>query len=179
MLKNQETYTKENLTLLRQRDSRGFSWLYDNYGNTLLCVIFKIVNDHAIAENLLQDTFVKIWRNIEDFDIEKGALFTWIFNIARNTAIDYCRSKAHHQSRKNQNLDNLVYLEHSYYTQPNVNTIGVSDIVQRLDKEYREVIDLVYFNGFTQEEASEVLNIPLGTVKTRVRIAIRELRKMI
>jgi RNA polymerase sigma-70 factor, ECF subfamily len=176
-MKDQENNTW--IDRLKKRDTRGFSWLYDNYSCILLGAIMRIVEDKPIAENLLQDTFVKIWRNIDDFDTQRGTLFTWIFNIARNTAIDYKRSKAHNQFLKNQNIENLVHIESIYHTHININIIGIKDIVLKLNKENRDVIDLIYFNGYTQEEASETLNIPLGTVKTRVRIAIRELRKMV
>ena len=167
------------IDLLRQRDTRGFNWLYDQYGGVMLGCIYKIVGDREIAEDLVQDTFVKIWKNIEQYDFSRGTFFSWIFNIARNTGLDYRRSKAFKKEEQNVSLDNIIQLDQQYSEQPDVSLIGLRDVVFKLDTEYREIIDLIYFYGFTQEETAQKLNIPLGTVKTRTRAAILKLRKMI
>jgi RNA polymerase sigma-70 factor, ECF subfamily len=169
----------EWLDLLRQRDTRGFNWLYDQYGGVLLGCIVKIVADREVAEDLLQDTFVKIWKNIEQYDNTRGTFFSWIFNIARNTGLDYRRSKAFKKDEKNISLDAIVQLDQQHSEQPDISLIGLRDVVFKLDPEYKEIIDLIYFFGFTQEETAQKLNIPLGTVKTRTRAAIMKLRKMI
>jgi RNA polymerase sigma factor (sigma-70 family) len=169
----------EWIELLRQRDTRGFNWLYDQYAGVMLGCIFKVVGDKEVAEDLLQDAFVKIWKNIDQYDTVRGTFFSWIFNIARNTAIDYRRSKAFKNDEKNTSLESIVQLDQQHSEQPDVSLIGLRDVVFKLDTEYREIIDLIYFFGFTQEETAQKLNIPLGTVKTRTRAAILKLRKMI
>jgi RNA polymerase sigma factor (sigma-70 family) len=173
------TDNNEWIALLRQRDTRGFSWLYDQYAGVMLGCIFKVVGDKDVSEDLLQDAFVKIWKNIEQYDAVRGTFFSWIFNIARNTAIDYRRSKAFKNEEKNTSLENIAQLDQQHSEQPDVSLIGLRDVVFKLDTEYREIIDLIYFFGFTQEETAQKLNIPLGTVKTRTRAAILKLRKMI
>jgi RNA polymerase sigma-70 factor, ECF subfamily len=165
--------------LLQKRDNQGFSILYDRYSTALYGIIFKIVKDEEEAENLLQDTFVKIWKNIEKFQPEKGTLFTWMLNIARNTALDFLRSKGFSQQAKNQELENSVHTQITFSENINIETIGLLDLVKRLEPMYQQAIELVYLNGYTHEEAAEKLTIPLGTLKTRVRIGIRELKKMI
>ncbi len=175
---DEKIHSNEWLTLLQQRDIRSFNWLYDKHSGALLGVIKNIVKDSAIAENLMQDTFIKIWNNVESYDLERGSFFTWIFNIARNTALDFLRSKAHHQSLKNKDFV-IAELENKFQTQQNINTIGIQDLVGNLDSKHRDLINLIYFNGYTQEEVSKTLDIPLGTVKTRVKKAMTELRKML
>ncbi|MEM9921100.1 MAG: RNA polymerase sigma factor [Bacteroidota bacterium] len=148
--------------------------LYDDYAPALYGVIFRIVKSEELAEDVLQDTFVKIWKNGPDYDASKGSLFTWMLNIARNTAIDLIRS-AHHRRRQHmESPDQAAHIGESF----NVNHIGVNAIVDNLDEKYRKVIDLIYFQGYTHKEVVEELDIPLGTVKSRIRIALRELRKL-
>jgi RNA polymerase sigma factor (sigma-70 family) len=165
------------IAFLRDDNQEGISLLYDYYATAINGVIFKIVNNDDIAEELLQDTFVKVWRFRAQYDATKGRFFTWILNIARNTAIDHTRLKSF--QIKNQNIDNVVS---SYDMQnserPNIDVIGINEVVKNLPKEHQEIIQLVYFQGFTHIEAAEELNIPLGTLKTRLRLAIIELRKI-
>jgi RNA polymerase sigma-70 factor, ECF subfamily len=165
------------LPLLKKRDEKAFSIFYDNYSTALNGILCKIVKDGEEAENLLQDTFVKIWKRIDDYDHSKGTFFTWVLNIARNTGIDYLRSKNYSQSSKNQNLGNYVGIEiqdtNIFYAEH----IGIRDLVEKLEPQYKQVVELLYYKGFTHDEASDYLKLPLGTVKTRARTAIRELRK--
>ncbi len=178
MIRERLNNKTEMVSLLQQKNVLGFNLLYDNYSGTIFGTISKIVKDNEIAENLLQDTLIKIWLSIDDFNCEQGSFFTWIFNIARNTAIDYTRSKDCKQRQKNVTFE-AMNIENEHFTMTNTNTIGVKEVVQALDKNYRDVIDLIYLNGYTQEETAKKLNIPLGTVKTRVKHAILELRKNI
>ncbi len=164
--------------LLRQSDNNGYALLYDHYGAMLYGVIKRIVGTNEDAENILQDCFVKIWRNIDSYDTNKGKLATWLLNIARNTAIDFTRSKAYSQRLKNQNIDNIVsFPAHAYEQAASTDAIGLDRLIQSLSPQCREVIEWMYFEGYTQQEISENFGLPLGTVKTRARMALIELRK--
>ena len=164
------------VALLRQDDKSAVSLLYDNYSDALFGVILRIVNQEALAEEILQDTFLKIWKYRESYDESKGRFFTWMLNIARNTAIDQTRLKSF--SQKNQDLDNVVSIIDSRDQENfNVDAIGIRELIEKLPEEHRSIIDLVYFKGFTHIEAAEALSIPLGTLKTRLRLAIVQLRK--
>ena len=164
------------VALLRQDDKSAVSLLYDNYSDALFGVILRIVNQEALAEEILQDTFLKIWKYRESYDESKGRFFTWMLNIARNTAIDQTRLKSF--SQKNQELDNVVSIIDSRDQENfNVDAIGIRELIEKLPEEHRSIIDLVYFKGFTHIEAAEALSIPLGTLKTRLRLAIVQLRK--
>lgn len=168
---------QEQLILrLQQNDHLALGELYDAYSGALFGVVLRIVQSRELAEQVLQDTFVKIWRNAGQYDPSKGRLFTWLINIARNTAIDATRTAYFQHFRKTDNLDSLV---HTPGTEaPNPEHLGMREIVERLDEKYRLLIDLIYFQGYTQEEAAEATGVPLGTVKTRLRFAIGELRKI-
>ncbi len=164
------------VALLRQDDKSAVSLLYDNYSDALFGVILRIVNQEALAEEILQDTFLKIWKYRESYDESKGRFFTWMLNIARNTAIDQTRLKSF--SQKNQDLDNVVSIIDSREQENfNVDAIGIRELIEKLPEEHRSIINLVYFKGYTHIEAAEALSIPLGTLKTRLRLAIVQLRK--
>ena len=167
---------KDIVKMLHQNDKRVMAIIYDQYAAALYGVIFRIVKKEAIAEDVMQDAFVKIWKKGTTYNSSKGTLFTWMLNITRNTAIDKIRSAGYRKSEKIQTLDHHVYNHTTKTHAIHPDHIGLKEITNNLDNKYKEVIDLVYFNGFTQKEVSEHLDIPLGTVKTRLRIALRELR---
>jgi len=122
--------------------------------------------------------FINIWRKIESYDQTKGRLFTWMLNIARNASIDTLRSKGYQNARKNQELPENVYKAASNQTtQQNVDNIGLKKLLEKLKPEHRVLVELAYFKGFTHEEIAEMMTIPLGTVKTRIRNALLQLRE--
>ena len=174
-------YSEEELVdLLRKRDQQAFSYLYDNYAAALNGIITRMVDEPQLAEDILQEAFLKIWNNFTQYDDSKGRLFTWMINITRNFTIDTLRSKGYKKQQKISQDENSV----SYYADKNYNgdrfdTIGLKKQLLNLKPELRVVIDLAYFNGYTQDEISKEMNIPLGTVKTRMRTAIIELRKIL
>jgi RNA polymerase sigma factor (sigma-70 family) len=171
-------YTEQELvTSLKARDEQSFSYLYDNYSGALYSIVLQIVSDKELANDVLQDVFVNLWKKIESYDTTKGRLFTWMLNVARNLAIDMVRSKAYQNSQKNQQLpDTEDYDKAGAVTQLNVDNIGLRKIVGKLKTEHRVLIDLAYFKGFTHEEIAEIESLPLGTVKTRIRSALTQLR---
>lgn len=169
----------ELISMLKSKDEKAFNYLYDNYSGALYGVILKVLDKEELANDLLQEVFVKIWRSIEQYDSSKGRLYTWMLNIARNSAIDVLRSKSFQQEQKTIDIENSVYLNESRRnTENNTDTLGLKKSVMNLKPEFRILIDLAYFQGFTQEEISKTLQIPLGTVKTRMRNAILELKSV-
>ncbi len=164
--------------LLKQRQQNGFGYLYDNYSGALFSVISAIVPDKDLAADVLQEVFVKIWKQIESYDNLKGRLFTWMMNIARNSSIDVLRSKNYQNSKQNRELTENVD-DAGGVVNTNIEKIGLRKIVTQLKQEYKILVELSYFEGFTQEEISTLLNIPLGTVKTRLRAALIQLREIV
>ena len=161
----------------KQRDAVGL--LYDKYSSFLYGLIQKIVHSEEVAEDVLQEAFVKIWKNIGTYDKSKAKLITWMANICRNQAIDKIRSKEYKNSQQNQDIENYVNsIEDDSGGTFNPEHIGVKEMLDKLLPEQKILLDLVYFKGYTQNDASKELNIPLGTVKTRIRAAINQLRSV-
>jgi RNA polymerase sigma factor (sigma-70 family) len=175
------TYSEQELVaLLQQRNEKAFGYLYDNYCGALYGIVNSIVTDRETANDVLQNVFVNIWKKIESYDPSKGRLFTWMLNVARNAAIDEVRSKGYRDSLKNQPLsENVDTNVAGAVTGPDAGDVGLKKILSKLKSDQRVLIDLSYFKGFTHEEIAKALNIPLGTVKTRIRSALIQLRTMI
>jgi len=174
-------YTEEELiTLMQSGDQSAFEYLYDHYSGALNAVIFKLINDQQLAEDLLQEAFIKIWNNFSSYDASKGRLFTWMLNITRNLTIDTIRSKGYKKQSKIQAAESVVsYTSNNIDENNKFDSIGIRQQTLLLKEDQKQVIDLAYFEGFTQEEISKKLGIPLGTVKTRMRTAISVLRKLL
>ena len=165
---------------LQRKDRSALEYLYDHYSGALLGVISRIIKKEELAEEILQDVFLKIWDRIDSYDATKGKLFTWMLNIARNQAIDKTRSKEFSKSKKTEDIENLVSkVDRRDFTELKVEGIGLEDVLQKLSEEQRFVIDHHYLKGYTQAEMSEEFNLPLGTVKTRMRLAMKELRNLL
>lgn len=163
--------------LLRRQDKEAISILYDHYAAALYGIILKIVHREEIAQDVLQESFVKIWKNGVHYDASKGSLFTWMLNIARNAAIDKTRSRHYKNTCKHVEVGHEVSNGLSWSMVPKPEHIGLKRVMNELDEKYKIIIELIYFKGYTQQEVQEQLDIPLGTVKSRLRIGLRELRK--
>ena len=120
-----------------------------------------------------------IWSAFSQYDASKGRLFTWMLNICRNQAIDKIRSGSYRVGLKTQDISdtNTSAMAGNMQTQPD--HIGIKEITEKLNPDQKVIIDMMYFEGFTQSEVAEELNIPLGTVKTRARNAIKTLSKFL
>lgn len=168
----------ELVRALKGQETVAIKALYDMYAGALLGVITRIVQHTEIAEDILQETFIKIWNSADKYDSSKGRLFTWMVNIARNLSIDKLRSKDFKNNGKNQDIENNVdFVDSQKKLSLNIELLGLRDLVTGLKPELSSVLEMVYYGGLTHVEAAEALNLPLGTVKTRIRMAIFELRK--
>ncbi len=150
------------------------SLLYDHFADSLFGLVSRILDDDQLAQDVLQKTMLKIWNNIDGFDPGKGSFFTWMGVIARNTALDQKRLKTFQARQKTISVDEIVYKP--LVSTPEGVSLDAASLLSRLDVNYRIVLEYAYLKGFTQQEISETLNIPLGTVKTRIRAAIGMLR---
>lgn len=166
------------VSALKRQDTIAIKALYDMYSGALLGVISRVIQQTEVAEDLLQETFVKIWNSAGSYDPSKGRLFTWMMNVARNLSIDKLRSKDFKNANKNQDIENNVdFIDQQKKVSFNSDLLGLKELVTELKPDFKDVLDMVYFKGYTHVEAAEALDLPLGTVKTRVRMAILELRK--
>lgn len=164
------------IAYLQKKDKRALNLLYENYSNSLYGVILKITVNEEVAQDALQETFIKVWKNASKYDPKKAKLFTWLFRIARNTAIDKLRSYNNRYHKEVQIETSNVYILPT--TNFNEDVMDIKRHVGTLEKKYQIVLDALFFQGMTQQEASEELNIPLGTIKSRLKIGLRELKKV-
>lgn len=143
-------------------------------------VVSRVVIKESVAEEVLQDVFLRIWDRIDSYDPAKGRLFTWMLNIARNLAIDKTRSREISKDRKTGDIEDYVHtVDRKEYAEQHVEAIGLKEILARLPQEQQFVVEYLYLKGYTQSELAEEFNIPLGTVKTRLRLAMVELRSIL
>jgi RNA polymerase sigma factor (sigma-70 family) len=166
----------EIVNLLKNGDKKAINLLYEYYADAIYGVILKIISDEDIAQDVLQESFVKIWKNSKKYDSSKAKLFTWLYRIAYNTAIDKVRSL------KNKNTNEVQIETSSVYritsNELNQDVLDIQKHLSSLDEKYQIVLNALFFEGMTQQEASEELDIPLGTIKSRLKIGLRELKKI-
>lgn len=160
---------------LVRKSEDAIDLIYDHYASNLYGYLIQMLGDEDDAQDVLQDSFIKIWKNAEQYDASKARLFTWLLNICRNTAIDRIRSRKKYEEKKIQSRSESVYKP---VIENNMDHLDIHKHLGKLDVKYQNVIQLLFFSGMTHKEASEALDIPLGTVKTRLRNGLRELHKI-
>ena len=170
---------EELVAQLKAKNKVALNYLYDHYSAALNGVVSRIIKNDDLAEEVLQDAFLKIWNRIDSYDPAKGRLFTWMLNLARNQAIDKTRSKEISKGKKTDDIDNLVgNADKQNSSEMFVDSIGLIEVLDKLPDDQKFVVDYLYFKGYTQSELAEDYNIPLGTVKTRLRMAMITLRSI-
>lgn len=174
----------DNIKLIKQirsGDEAALQTLYQKYAGALLHHISKIIPDPEAAEEILQDVFVKIWKKIGQYDESRSRLFTWMSQIARNTAIDTARLVSFQRNKETESIDTLVNVDAQLKGKVfnKIPDVGLQQVLSQIDPEHQELIEYLYFRQYTQKETAEALGIPLGTVKTRLRKAISVLREIL
>lgn len=165
---------------LKHREPQAMADLYDHYGRLIYSVIFRVVRNTAAAEDLVQETFLRVWNRVQAFDQDKGALGPWILTIARNRAIDYLRSVDGRLAQSNLDLEKVEHPTLFANLEDDVANIDRARLLrtalEKLNPNQRVVIELAYYEGLSQSEMAERMKQPLGTVKTWVRSALKVLR---
>jgi len=171
----------ELIQRLKRREAEAMGELYDRFGKVAFAVIVRIVRNAGVAEDLVQETFLKVWNRVEGFDDSRSSLGPWVLTIARNRAIDYLRST---DSRMAQNSCDLEKLERpKFFTDFEANYMSddririIRQAFTKLSQNQRKVLELAYFEGLSQSEMAARLAEPLGTVKTWVRTALQLIRQ--
>jgi RNA polymerase sigma factor (sigma-70 family) len=163
---------------LKNNDSLAMSALYQMYSDSLYKIISTIVVIEEVAQDLLQETFIKIWNSFKLYDASKGRLYTWMARLARNLSIDYLRSSKHRNSAICEDLSEVSHqVDMTFQTNYNPELIGVKDMTRILTKDQKSALELVYFQGYTHVQAAEELNITLGILRSRLQSSLNELRK--
>jgi len=170
---------RELIERLQRRDAQALAELYDRYGRLVYSLILRVVRDTGVAEDLVQETFLRVWNRVQGFDAEKGSIAPWLLAVARNRAIDYLRSS----TGRERNAVEFEETDHpALYTDMERDILAsdasrrVKAALEKLNEKQRQVIELAYFEGLSQTEMAERMGQPLGTVKTWVRTALKNLR---
>lgn len=165
---------------LKRRDPQAMADLYDKYGRIVYALIFRVVRDSGVAEDLSQETFLRVWNRVQGFDHERGALGSWVLTVARNRAIDYLRSVDGRMAQNAVELDTNEHpslfgdLERDVLNSDRARVLRAA--FKKLTDKQQMVIELAYFEGLSQTEMADRMKQPLGTVKTWMRSALRTLR---
>lgn len=164
------------LERMKSNQTEAIELMYDKFSDSLYGIALSVIKNEDEAQDILQESFIKGWRKLSSYDPSKGTLFTWLLNITRNTAIDNLRTSNKKRDSEIQITENNVSDAEGLSFNPDF--LDLRKHLGNLEVKYQEIIEALFFQGMTQQEASEELNIPLGTVKTRYKIAMRELRKI-
>lgn len=169
---------------MRSRDPDALIVLYQKYSSRVFSLLCRILEDNSIAEEVLQDTFYRLWTRVELFDATKGSLLSWLFTIARNIALDFKRKESRRgnlyvslEGEQSGSSQSALLHQMALAGNDDNNTEAVREAMKQLPDEQRKVIELAYWEGLTQEELAVRLGQPLGTVKTRTRLAFKKLRE--
>ena len=165
--------------LLADKDKKALALIFDNYGALLLNSILRVVKDKMMAEEVLQQVLLKVWHNASSFNSTKGSLFTWLVSISRNAAIDKTRTKDFRLSQESERSVELVNITEEKSSDDQFEKMYVKQLLNQLPEIQRKLITMSYFQGYSHKEIAEILDMPLGTVKTRIRLAIKHLRSII
>jgi len=166
---------------LKAREPQALSQLYDRYGRIAYSLIFRVVRNPAVAEDLVQETFLRVWNRAQSFDDQRGALGSWVLTVARNRAIDYLRSIDGRMSAGALELDRAENPSLFSGWDDGIlsmdRTRRLKSAFEKLSQNQRLVIEMAYYEGLSQTEMADRLKQPLGTVKTWVRSALKVLRE--
>lgn len=166
--------------MLQAKEEKVLAVLYEKYNTALFGVIYRLLGDQTLSEEQLQECFMKIWKYGHSYDPNKGRLFTWMLRIARNCAYDATKTKRFRQEEKTEDLETSVsIIERANSITIETDHIGIKELIEKLNTKYAQIIDKIYFQGYTQAETAKELDLPLGTVKTRTRKALGLLKEFL
>ncbi len=165
--------------LLADRNKEAIELVFTHYGSLLLNVINRVLRDDFMSEDVLQSVLLKIWQNGHNFDPSKGSLFTWLVRVSKNAAIDKTRTKDYRLTQESKDGVEVVSIAESMSSGDDMETIYAKQLIAQLPEEQKNLIHMSFFEGYTHKEICEKLDMPLGTVKTRIRTAIKHLRSII
>ncbi|MGH2585232.1 MAG: sigma-70 family RNA polymerase sigma factor [Dehalococcoidia bacterium] len=175
-------------TLVRrvvQRDAEAFARLYDRYTDLVYSVALRVVADPALAQDAAQDVFLRLWRRPEAYDASRGRFVSWLVSVARNRAVDEVRMRGRRRVRELGEFSSMEDPPDGRAEDPQLavqvqaDRVAVRRALAQLPEDQRKALEMAYFSGLTQQEIAEQLQQPLGTIKTRTRLAMRKLRTLL
>lgn len=167
--------------LVSRRDERAFEQLYDRYADLVYSVALRILTDPALAQDVAQEVFLRLWRAPDSYDAARGRFANWLVSVARNRAVDEVRTRGRRRLREvgpvtSEDPPDGRADDPSALAQADLDARAVRRALVDLPEEQRLTLELAYYGGLTQQEIAQLLNQPLGTVKTRTRLAMKKLR---
>ncbi len=178
-----ELNDEELMQRLSYRDLRAFEALYDRYGDLVYSTCLRVVRDAQLAEDIVQEVFLRLWRKPESYVAQRGRFPTWLLSVTRNRSVDEIRSRGRRQRHENTSPQQQERELPAGQEQDPALSAQLADqqrliraALAELPEEQRLAIELAYFGGLTQQEIAAKLSQPLGTVKTRIRLGMQKLR---
>ena len=167
------------ISLVEAGDADAFATLYDRHSQAAFSLAYRMMGERQAAEDLAQDAFLKVWRGASSYRAERGSVRTWILSIVHNRGIDKLRSQASRrktQERVEASAPRSQPSEAFAETWRNSQRDQVREALNTLPAEQLKILELAYFSGYTHVEISELLSLPLGTVKGRMRLGLKKIR---
>lgn len=175
----QDTDDKELLAAVQRREPQALAALYDRYGRISFALAFRIVNDHGIAEDVVQEAFLRLWHQAGSYQASRGTVRSWLLSIVHHRAIDVLRSREH-RSERDLPLERAESVPGSTDVWQQVSRSLDREVIHEalasIPAVQREAIELAYFGGYTYTEIAAMMNVPLGTVKSRLRLGLERMR---
>ena len=167
------------ISLVGDGDAEAFALLYDRHSRAAYSLAYRLMNGRQAAEDLLQDSFIKVWRSAVGYRVGRGSVRTWILSIVRNRAVDQFRSEASRRRTRDEveaSTPTSYPSEAFAETWRNTQQEQMREALKMLPQEQLRILELAYFSGYTHVEIAERLSLPLGTVKGRMRLGLEKLR---
>jgi RNA polymerase sigma-70 factor (ECF subfamily) len=167
------------ISLVEAGDAEAFAGLYDRHGRSAYSLAYRMMGDRQAAEDLVQDSFIKVWRSAKSYRAERGSVRTWILSITHNRGIDHLRSTARRrrtQDRVERTAETAQQSEAFAETWRNSQRDQIRQALRTLPEEQLKILELAYYSGYTHAEIAEMLDIPLGTVKGRMRLGMKKIK---
>ncbi|MCC6616546.1 MAG: sigma-70 family RNA polymerase sigma factor [Anaerolineae bacterium] len=171
----------ELMSRILKRDQSAFASLYDRYGGLVYSLARHVLQDNGMAEEVVQDVFLKVWQQAITWDEQRGKLISWLLTMTRYTAIDRLRKEQRRPLRSSSSIESLYDLlpdTHLADENLHLNSTALQNMMSALPDEQQEMLRLAFFQGMSHSEIADQTAIPLGTVKTRLRLAMQRLRQM-
>lgn len=174
----------ELMQRVRRQEREALSILYDRYARLVYSIAYHLVSDHAIAEEIAMDVFIRIWEKASNYQPERAKVTTWMTSITRNHSLDWLRKqKVRRQAATDAKLRQMFEDSSAQHTERDVELSlrqeAVRGALYALPSEQLQVIELAYYKGYAQPEIAAMLQIPIGTVKSRTRLAMEKLRQVL
>ncbi|WP_420386989.1 RNA polymerase sigma factor [Roseivirga sp.] len=167
------------VALLSRQDKQAVRLIFDYYGSALMNIISRVIQDKAMAEEVLQQVLIKVWRNAGAYNAQKAGLYSWLVAISRNAALDKRKTRDFKEGQTAKSAVQIFALDNEPNGENSLEKLMARQLLEQLPDKYRLLINMSFFEGYSHQEIADQLEVPLGTVKTRIRSALKHLRSFV